>query len=57
MDPNALNPYLMELDNEEEEDEMDWELTATAAAAIVAGVFTAHQWRTERRLEQRLYLM
>ncbi|KAJ6448390.1 hypothetical protein C8R45DRAFT_917590 [Mycena sanguinolenta] len=35
---------------------MDWELTTTAAAGIVAGVLLARQQRTERHHERRLYL-
>jgi hypothetical protein len=50
MDPNALSAYQMELDNAEEEDEMDWELTATAAAAIVAGVSERQLYLTRAQL-------
>jgi hypothetical protein len=56
MNPDALTRQ-MDLADEEEEDEMDWELTATAVAAIVVGVLVARQQRAERRLERRLYLM
>ncbi|KAJ6503848.1 hypothetical protein C8R45DRAFT_572915 [Mycena sanguinolenta] len=53
---NTLTAYQMDLEDEEEEDEMDWELSTTAVAGIVAGVLIARQRRTERRHERRLYL-
>jgi hypothetical protein len=56
MNPDVLT-HQMDLADEEEEDEMDWELTATAVAAIVVGVLVACQQRAEQRLECRLYLM
>jgi hypothetical protein len=49
----CMNPdtfmHQMDLADEEEEDEMDWELTATVVTAIVVGVLVARQQHAERR--------
>jgi hypothetical protein len=56
MDPDALTTYQMDLADEEDDNDMDWDVTATAAATIVVGAVVARQRRAEQRLERRLYL-
>ncbi|KAF7375533.1 hypothetical protein MSAN_00441500 [Mycena sanguinolenta] len=56
MESNAFSAYQMDLADEEEQEDMDWDLTTAAMAAIVAGVLIARQRRVERRHERRLYL-
>jgi hypothetical protein len=56
MDPDALTTYQMDLADEEDDNDMDWDVTATAAATIVVEAVVARQRRAEQRLERRLYL-
>ena len=56
MEFNAFSAYQMDLTDEDDQEDMDWELTTTTMAAIVAGVLVARQRRVERRHERRLYL-
>jgi hypothetical protein len=56
MDLGVLMTYQMDLPDEEDDNNMDWTVTATAAATIVVEAVVACQWRTEQCLEWWLYL-
>ncbi|KAJ7842827.1 hypothetical protein B0H14DRAFT_3456569 [Mycena olivaceomarginata] len=46
MDLGVLMTYRMDLPDEEDDNNMDWTVTATAAATIVVGAVVARQWRS-----------
>ncbi|KAJ7804906.1 hypothetical protein B0H14DRAFT_2611919 [Mycena olivaceomarginata] len=53
MDLDALTTYRMDLADEEDDNDIDWDVTATAATTIVVRAVVARQRRAEQRLERR----
>jgi hypothetical protein len=53
---DASNTYQMDLADEEDDNDMDWDVTVTAAATIVVGAVIARERRAEQRRISRLYL-